>query len=570
MIRAIFLTLGKEFRLIGRDRVGLFMLLVAPIAVIAAAGFSLANVYGGQASSTMKSEIAFFDDDHGAVGRAVHDALADSKSVELIVAADRADAEAEVRARKQAVLAVIVPAGTTDSLRSGKNPKLLVYTDPVKYLQSARIELMLAELARSISTAASHDARARFAAESAELRDQLEHARTAADRARADGAKLSGESEAERAKMAAHLRTEVNDSMADARAYVSAALNAAMKRLKGELDSQEAQQQAKVDELKTYFTQLGTAQNQFHDWLAKLQSLAGRHASDIPPPPTIPQPPSDLSGFTPPPLDLSTYRAQFERAINLPAPHIELPPMPKIPNIPIPEIPHVGLANASIPGALGYTEIDLGGKELGSIGGFNAFDLQVPGFAVTFLLIGMLMGVSLALLDERDWGTLERLRSVAAPISATLTGKLFARFVVGFVQMVVLFAAGWVLFGISLGLAPAALMMPAAAIAFAGAAFGLVVAGVGRTRDAVLPVGAIVIMTMAAIGGCWWPIDFEPEWMRQVALALPTTWAMQAFNDLMIRRLPAASALVPSGIDVGFGVLYLVAGVAIARRRFAA
>jgi hypothetical protein len=39
---------------------------------------------------------------------------------------------------------------------------------------------------------------------------------------------------------------------------------------------------------------------------------------------------------------------------------------------------------------------------------------------------------------------------------------------------------------------------------------------------------------------------------------------------LMIRRLPAASALVPSGIDVGFGVLYLVAGVAIARRRFAA
>jgi hypothetical protein len=171
MIRAIFLTLGKEFRLIGRDRVGLFMLLVAPIAVIAAAGFSLANVYGGQASSAMKSEIAFFDDDHGAVGRAVHDALADSKSVELIVAADRADAEADVRARKQAVLAVIVPAGTTDSLRSGKNPKLLVYTDPVKYLQSARIELMLAELARSISTAASHDARARFAAESAELRD---------------------------------------------------------------------------------------------------------------------------------------------------------------------------------------------------------------------------------------------------------------------------------------------------------------------------------------------------------------------------------------------------------------
>jgi len=180
----------------------------------------------------------------------------------------------------------------------------------------------------------------------------------------------------------------------------------------------------------------------------------------------------------------------------------------------------------------------------------------------------MLMGVSLALIDEHDWGTLERLRSASAPLWATLTGKLLARFVVGFIQMAVLFAAGYVLFGISLGRTPAALMLPAAAVAFAGAAFGLIVAGIGRTRDAVLPVGAIVIMTMAAIGGCWWPIDFEPMWMQNVALALPTTWAMRAFNDLMIRHLTASSALIPTAVNFGFGIIYTIFGVAIARRRF--
>ncbi len=222
----------------------------------------------------------------------------------------------------------------------------------------------------------------------------------------------------------------------------------------------------------------------------------------------------------------------------------------------------------AIPGSLGISEVDLSGETVGEFAGFNAFDLQVPGFAVTFLLIGMLMGVSLALIDEHDWGTLERLRSASAPLWATLTGKLLARFVVGFIQMAVLFAAGYVLFGISLGRTPAALMMPAAAIAFAGAAFGLIVAGVGKTRDAVLPVGAIVIMTMAAIGGCWWPIDFEPAWMQQVALALPTTWAMHAFNDLMIRNLAGSSAMIPSAINFGFGIIYTVVGVAIARRRF--
>jgi len=161
----------------------------------------------------------------------------------------------------------------------------------------------------------------------------------------------------------------------------------------------------------------------------------------------------------------------------------EIPALPKIPAVDIPQIPALD-SQLSIPGTLGYAEVDENGNEVGAVGGFNAFDLQVPGFAVTFLLIGMLMGVSLALIDEHDWGTLERLRSASAPLWTTLTGKLLARFVVGFIQMIVLLAAGWALFGISLGHAPAALLMPASAIAFAGAAFGLIVAGIGRTRDA--------------------------------------------------------------------------------------
>ena len=82
-----------------------------------------------------------------------------------------------------------------------------------------------------------------------------------------------------------------------------------------------------------------------------------------------------------------------------------------------------------------------------------------------------------------------------------------------------------------------------------------------------MPVGSIVIVTMAAVGGCWWPIDLEPRWMRNVALAFPTTWAMDAFNDLMIRRRGVEAALRPAAVMVGYGVLYLVAGVALFGRR---
>jgi ABC-type multidrug transport system permease subunit len=72
---------------------------------------------------------------------------------------------------------------------------------------------------------------------------------------------------------------------------------------------------------------------------------------------------------------------------------------------------------------------------------------------------------------------------------------------------------------------------------------------------------------MAAVGGCWWPIDLEPRWMRTVALAFPTTWAMYAFNDLMIRRRGVEAALRPTAVLLAYGGLYLIAGVLLFRRR---
>jgi len=179
----------------------------------------------------------------------------------------------------------------------------------------------------------------------------------------------------------------------------------------------------------------------------------------------------------------------------------------------------------------------------------------------------MLLGVSLGLLDERDWGTLERLRAMPVRLGQVLGAKLFARFLVGFLQMVVLFAAGWLFFGISLGRDPWLLLLPIAGIVFAGTAFGLVVAALATSREAVLPLGSVVIVTMAAVGGCWWPIDLEPHWMRRVALAFPTTWAMEGFNDLMIRHRGFDAALRPAAVMAAFGLIYLVAGALLFRRR---
>jgi len=212
----------------------------------------------------------------------------------------------------------------------------------------------------------------------------------------------------------------------------------------------------------------------------------------------------------------------------------------------------------TLPGDLGFVEHPaIEGEDVT----VNAFDQYVPGFGVTFLLIGMMLGIALTLFDERDWGTLKRIQVSGAPLTGLLLGKLFARFIVGIVQMALLFAVGWALFGIALGRNPVALILPTIGISFAAAALGLVVASIATAHDSVMPLGVTISMAIAAIGGCWWPLDFEPGWMRELARWMPTTWTMQAFNDLMIRNLPATATLRPLAATMGIGVIFLGIGL---------
>src|SRR5262249_434996 len=306
--------------------------------------------------------------------------------------------------------------------------------------------------------------------------------------------------------------------------------------------------------LRTYLDTVASRRRDFEAWIAELRRRAGPHADQIPPPPELPEPPAALAQL----LATGPVLPKPE------PPAVSLPPLPPLPKPPVLDLPLVELPSPPpLPGTLGVDERNVSGGP----SSINTFDQNVPGFSVTFLLLGMLLGGSLGRLDARDWGTLERLRAMPVGLGRVLGAKLLSRFLVGFLQMVVLFAVGRLFFGISLGREPWLLLLPTAGIVFAGTAFGLVVAALATTRGGVVRVGSIVIVTMAAVGGCWWPIDLEPHWMRRVALAFPTTWAMEAYNDLMIRRRGLEAALRPAAVMAGFGLLYLVTGALLFRRR---
>jgi ABC-type multidrug transport system permease subunit len=59
----------------------------------------------------------------------------------------------------------------------------------------------------------------------------------------------------------------------------------------------------------------------------------------------------------------------------------------------------------------------------------------------------------------------------------------------------------------------------------------------------VIGIGVLSKNVMAALGGCWWPIEITPAWMQKLSLALPTGWAMDALHKLVSFGEAPASVL---------------------------
>jgi len=533
--RAFAAAFTKDVRLLARDRVGLVFLTLAPIVVITVAGLSLATLYGAAPRGGSAPILPLVDDDGGWAGRAVRERLADEAAVRVRTVATAAAARDLVE-RKAVGGALVIPAGTSDALAAGRGASLELYTDPVRTVDVGILRALVQEVRHALERGAIDRAQ-----------EELDRARTDAEDAQAHIVIRLRELRERLARLREQLaaaRTRVATAEHETRTRAAAAARA---RLATELAP-----------LRAFLADLDDRRAAFDAWLAAVRKQAGRFADRVPPPPEPPRVPLAVA-------ELATLDPDALAARLLPAdgtvPRPGIPSLPTLPALELPTMPE--LPAARLPGRLDIVETSVTGAPVR----FNTFDQNVPGFGVTFLLLGVLLGVSLGLLHEREWGTLERICTTAAPLSAVVLGKLAARFVVGMAQMALLFAVGRIAFGVSLGPEPWALALPTTGIVFAATAFGLIAAGATRSREAVLPLGAIVILTMAAVGGCWWPIDLEPEWMRRVALAFPTTWVMEAYNDLMIRRRTAVQILPATGVLLAYGAGYLVLGLALFGRR---
>ena len=65
----------------------------------------------------------------------------------------------------------------------------------------------------------------------------------------------------------------------------------------------------------------------------------------------------------------------------------------------------------------------------------------------------------------------------------------------------------------------------------------------------------------ALIGGCMFPSDWLPQFVRTVAHAVPQFWAMIGYQDLLVRGYGLLEVLPSIGMLLLFAVVFFVIAV---------
>jgi ABC-type multidrug transport system permease subunit len=98
------------------------------------------------------------------------------------------------------------------------------------------------------------------------------------------------------------------------------------------------------------------------------------------------------------------------------------------------------------------------------------------------------------------------------------------------------------------------------------ASAGLLLGSLAKTEGQASGLGVLFAMLLAALGGCWWPIEVTPGWMQGLQKLIPTGWTMDALHKLISFEAGAASA-IPHVITL-LVAAFAVAALAVNRFRY--
>ncbi len=167
--------------------------------------------------------------------------------------------------------------------------------------------------------------------------------------------------------------------------------------------------------------------------------------------------------------------------------------------------------------------------------GLKSSTFIVPGIIGTLLSIMLILITSMAVVRERERGTLEQL--VVTPIGRTslLLGKIVPFAIVGFVQMTVILLLGKLFFDIPIRGSLALLYLVGGTFIVANLSLGVFLSTLAKTQVQAMQLSFFFLLPNILLSGFMFPREAMPAPAMAIGWALPLTYFLEVIRGILLK-----------------------------------
>jgi ABC-2 type transport system permease protein len=185
----------------------------------------------------------------------------------------------------------------------------------------------------------------------------------------------------------------------------------------------------------------------------------------------------------------------------------------------------------------------------------------VPGIVGVLLSLTLVLITSMAVVRERERGTLEQL--IVTPIDKTslMMGKILPFLLIGYVQITVILVLGRLLFRVPmLGSLPLLYLLSLAFIV-ASLALGLLMSTLVRSQVQAMQLSFLFLLPNILLSGFMFPRQAMPDLAQWIGAALPLTYFLTILRGVLLKGTGIAELWPDALALVGFAVGLVVLSV---------
>jgi ABC-2 type transport system permease protein len=192
--------------------------------------------------------------------------------------------------------------------------------------------------------------------------------------------------------------------------------------------------------------------------------------------------------------------------------------------------------------------------------GGNPYNQASPGILVQFAIFGLITSAQI-LVQERKSRTLQRLITTAMHPWEIVAGHLLAMFALTFFQTVLLVVFGQFALQVSYLREALGTLLVAVGLGLWVASVGLLIGVLAKDEQQVILLSMIAMFFFSALGGTWFPLESSGGAFAAIGRLLPSAWAMNGFQNMLIRGQGLSSTLLPAAVLLGYAALFFILAV---------